>query len=82
MTRFSSLNEIGTHSYSAADIAIMTDAELIEEINRLDTWDADLLADLIWRAFPDFEEVDENGDHWQVGDTICYEAAEKLGFEI
>ena len=82
MTRFASLNELGHHSYTAADLSNMTDAALVEEINGLDTWDADLLADLIWRAFPDFEEVDENGNHWEVGDPICYEAAKKLGFEI
>lgn len=76
MKRFESLNEIGTHAYRDMDLAAMTDEGLVAEINRLNEWDADLLADLIWRAFPDFDET------WEVGDAACYEAAEKLGFKI
>ena len=82
MIRFASLNDLGTHCYTASELSSMSDKELVDEINSIDEWDADLLADLIWRAFPDFEEIDENGDCWQVGDEICYEAAKKLGFEI
>lgn len=76
MTRFYTLSELGAHAYTAADLASMSDEELVAEINRLDEWDGDLLADLIWRAFPDYDEP------WEVGDQICYEAAGKLGFEI
>lgn len=76
MTRFYTLNEIGTHTYTAAELSSMSDAELIDEINRLDEWDADLLADLIWRAYPDYDEP------WEAGDAICYNAAEELGYEI
>lgn len=76
MTRFETLNELGTHSYSAAQIASMSDEELVREINSLDVWDSDLMADLIWRAFPDLDEP------WEVGDKTCYDAAEALGFEI
>lgn len=76
MTRFYTFDEAMPHSYSSTDIAAMEDDELIAEINRLDCWDADLLADLIWRAFPDYDEP------WEVGDRICYDAAEALGGEI
>lgn len=76
MDRFYTLSEPCPHNYSAADMTAMSDAELIAEINRLPDWDADLLSDLIWRAFPDYN------DPWEVGDPICYEAAERLGGEI
>ena len=76
MTRFYTFSEPMSHSYDASDIAAMSDEELIEEINSSGSWDADLLADLIWRAFPDFDEP------WEVGDSICYDAAKALGSEI
>ena len=57
-------------------IADMSDAELIKEIVDCNSWDADLLHDLIWRAFPGYDQP------WEVGDPICYAAAEKLGFDL
>ena len=45
MTRFSNLREGGPH-YSAEWLASLSDAELVGEINSLDSWDGDLLADL------------------------------------
>lgn len=76
MTRFYTFAEPMTHAYTEAQIAGMTDEELAAEIRACADWDADLLADLIWRAFPDYAEP------WEVGDTICYEAAEALGVKI
>ncbi len=76
MKRFASLSESGTHPYDMVTLVKMSDKELVKEINGLPDWDADLLADLIWRAFPEFE------GEWEVGDEICYKAAEKLGYEI
>lgn len=76
MERFSMLSELGTHNYNVSEISAMSDEDLIAEINSLADWDADLLEELIWRAFPDYDEP------WEVGDLICYEAAEKLGGEI
>ena len=71
MERFANLR-----NYYASDLAALTDEELAERIRKLNEWDGDLLADLIWRAFPDYDE------QWEVGDPICYEAAEKLGVRI
>ena len=78
MERFSTFTGANQplHEYSPLDIAAMSDEGLVQTINDRADWDADLLADLIWRAFPDFDKP------WEVGDAICYEAAEKLGFEI
>ena len=76
MNRFYTLNEEGTHLYTAEDIAEMTDCELADEIRSAPVWDGDLLADLIWRAFPDFDE------EWEAGDETCFRAAETLGVEI
>ena len=76
MKRFSTFSEPIPHAYSEAEIANMSDETLVAAINDAPDWDADLLADLIWRAFPDHDEP------WEVGDPICYEAAEKLGYEI
>lgn len=76
MKRFSTFSEATPHAYSEAEIAAMSDSELVDEINRNADWDADLLHDLVWRAFPDREEP------FECGDPVCYEAAEKLGYEI
>lgn len=76
MDRFYTFSEPVAHSYTPEALAGMSDAELAEEINRLPDWDGDLMADLIWRAFPDYDGP------WEVGDELCYQAAESLGLEI
>ena len=76
MKRFSTFSEPVPHAYTETEIATMSDETLVAAINDAPDWDADLLADLIWRAFPDYS------DQWEVGDRICYDAAEKLGLEL
>lgn len=76
MKRFYTFGEQMPHEFSPLEVAAMSDAELAKAINDRAEWDADLLADLIWRAFPDYDEP------WEVGDPICYQAAEKLGVEV
>ena len=76
MTRFSFIDEVGTMGYTPAEIAAMTDEELAQAIRDDPDWNGTLLEDLIWRAFPDTEE------EWEIGDALCYRAAEALGVEI
>lgn len=76
MKRFCTYGEPMPHEFTQAEILSMSDRELVDAINASGSWDADLLADLIFRAFPDFAEP------WEVGDPICYDAAEALGFEL
>ncbi len=68
-------------------IARMSDEELVNEINKLDYYDADLLRDLCYRAdlvndtnnlFDKYcacDDVDEAMD-------ICYKAADILGLDL
>lgn len=74
--RFGTFEEIGSERYTPADIAAMTNEELAAAIREADDWDAHLLEDLVWRAFGDDEHMTE------VGDEICFRAAEVLGVEI
>lgn len=76
MKRFDHINTYGTVGYTPAEIAAMTDADLAAAIRNEEDWNPSLLEDLIWRAFPDYDEP------WEVGDPICYEAAEALNVEI
>ena len=75
MERFMNLN-LREQSYSPAAIAAMSDEELAAEIRNAADWEPELIADLIWRAFPDYDEP------WEVGDKVCFDAAEALGVEI
>ena len=76
MERFSSFNEAIPHAYTISDLVAMDDAELVATINQEPNWEPELVEDLIWRAFPDYSEP------WGVGDSICYQAAEKLGLHL
>lgn len=75
MERFASLSSDAPHAYDAETIATMSDADLVDTINSLPDWDADLLHDLIWRAYG-------KAPAWEVGDAICYDAAFELGYKL
>jgi len=74
--RFGIFEEIGSEQYTPADIAAMTNEELAAAIRETNDWDAHLLEDLVYRAFCDEEHMQE------VGDSVCFKAAEALGVEI
>jgi len=74
--RFGIFEEIGNDRYTPEDIAAMTNEELAAAIREADDWDAHLLEDLVFRAFGDEEHMQE------VGDSVCFKAAEALGVEI
>lgn len=76
MKRFSMFDEIGSELYTRSDIAAMSDKELADAIRAGEEWDAHLLEELIWRAFPDYDGA------WEVGDWTCFDAAKVLGVEI
>ena len=76
MKRFDYINTYGTVGYTPAEIAAMTDTELAAAIREEPDWNPALLEDLIWRAFPEYDEP------WEVGDPICYDAARALGVPI